>query len=52
MAEETGRRTVLTDGHKPRPANSGPVKVQGGYKPTTSQHGAPPSGGSAVRPKP
>lgn len=29
----------------------GPKKVQGGYKPETSEHGDPPTGGSAVRPR-
>lgn len=29
---------------------NGPEKVQGGYKPETSEHGDPPTGGSAVRP--
>ncbi|MCF8505728.1 MAG: hypothetical protein K9G59_12520 [Caulobacter sp.] len=28
-----------------------PGKVQGGYQPSTSQHGKPPTGGSAVKPK-
>jgi hypothetical protein len=36
-----------------RPTESGhiPGKVQGGYQPSTSQHGKPPTGGSAVKPK-
>lgn len=37
----------------PRPAERGhvPGRVQGGYQPSTSQHGKPPTGGSAVKPK-
>lgn len=37
----------------PRPAERGhiPGKVQGGYQPSTSRHGKPPTGGSAVKPK-
>jgi hypothetical protein len=37
----------------PRLAERGhvPGKVQGGYQPSTSQHGKPPTGGSAVKPQ-
>lgn len=37
----------------PRPAERDhvPGRVQGGYQPSTSQHGKPPTGGSAVKPK-
>lgn len=30
--------------------SEGPEKVQGGWKPKTSEHGDPPTGGSAVQP--
>jgi hypothetical protein len=36
-----------------RPEHRGhvPGRVQGGYQPSTSQHGKPPTGGSAVKPQ-
>lgn len=47
-----GKPRFTNDGHVP--LNKGytpaPSKVQGGYQPTTSQHGKPPHGGSAVQP--
>ncbi len=44
--------SILTEGYRPGERGHVPInKVQGGYQPSTSQHGKPPTGGSAVKPK-
>jgi hypothetical protein len=47
----SGTPGALNEGYRPKPAARVPDKVKGGYKPSTSQHGPPPTGGSAVKPK-
>lgn len=51
MAEDATKVRGLAMDHQPEERGYVPAKVQGGYKPATSQHGPPPTGGSAVKPK-
>ncbi len=50
MSEKLPSRAPLAlDGHRPAPSGvHRPTKVQGGYRPPTSSHGAPPTGGSGA----
>ena len=47
--QRTNSHRLALDGFRPHPrAQVTPMKVQGGYRPPTSQHGNPPTGGSGA----